>query len=416
MKHIQPIALRAAHLMVAGGLLGLMACRSSSPGETAETAATPIGWSAQSDADPDDHIAIAASLTPRLPGDLSLCTLAVTLTFEPGWHGYASLSRPGGLRETTIGLRLPEGVETVGPWERPDGVPSKDDEETSIYEGVVTFTRDLELPEQPNGSIEVDVDFQVCNESFCLPPNSVPLVLELGAGVEVSTALVEETGEGSAGAADSAAQAQIEALLAEHESSELGYVEAYQAFRPRFEVFAAEHRGTESEVTALLWLMRGTWWLRSDGMMETTSEPIMDDLLARHASSPQLATVPESYYVFSKGKRVQVLSRLLESPHAEVRAAVQLRQALGALRGTGPESAALLRESCSALTLEFADLPFHETTYGAMAEACLGRHTSEELEIGQKAPDIRGEDVDGVSFALSDYEGKVVLLDFWGDW
>ncbi|MHC4830376.1 MAG: peroxiredoxin family protein [Planctomycetota bacterium] len=32
------------------------------------------------------------------------------------------------------------------------------------------------------------------------------------------------------------------------------------------------------------------------------------------------------------------------------------------------------------------------------------------------APDIEGEDLDGVSFKLSDYRDKVVLLVFWGDW
>ena len=36
--------------------------------------------------------------------------------------------------------------------------------------------------------------------------------------------------------------------------------------------------------------------------------------------------------------------------------------------------------------------------------------------VGQPAPDIVGKDVDGVEFALSDYKGKVVMLDFWGNW
>ena len=27
-----------------------------------------------------------------------------------------------------------------------------------------------------------------------------------------------------------------------------------------------------------------------------------------------------------------------------------------------------------------------------------------------------GEDIDGVPFKLSEYRGKVVVLDFWGDW
>ncbi len=38
------------------------------------------------------------------------------------------------------------------------------------------------------------------------------------------------------------------------------------------------------------------------------------------------------------------------------------------------------------------------------------------LRIGKVAPDISGEDLDAKAFKLSDYRGKVVLLDFWGDW
>jgi glutathione peroxidase-family protein len=30
--------------------------------------------------------------------------------------------------------------------------------------------------------------------------------------------------------------------------------------------------------------------------------------------------------------------------------------------------------------------------------------------------EITGEDIDGEEFALSDYEGKVIMLDFWGHW
>jgi hypothetical protein len=40
----------------------------------------------------------------------------------------------------------------------------------------------------------------------------------------------------------------------------------------------------------------------------------------------------------------------------------------------------------------------------------------EHLQIGMEAPDIVGEDIDGVPFKLSDYRGKVVVIDFWGYW
>jgi hypothetical protein len=38
------------------------------------------------------------------------------------------------------------------------------------------------------------------------------------------------------------------------------------------------------------------------------------------------------------------------------------------------------------------------------------------VEVGKAAPEVEGEDTDGKAFKLSDYKGKVVLLDFWGNW
>jgi len=45
----------------------------------------------------------------------------------------------------------------------------------------------------------------------------------------------------------------------------------------------------------------------------------------------------------------------------------------------------------------------------AKAELFEIRH----LSVGKEAQEIEGEDQDGKRFKLSDYRGKVVLLDFW---
>ena len=37
-------------------------------------------------------------------------------------------------------------------------------------------------------------------------------------------------------------------------------------------------------------------------------------------------------------------------------------------------------------------------------------------KIGEPAPEIAGEDTEGVPFKLSDYRGKVVVLSFWAFW
>jgi hypothetical protein len=42
--------------------------------------------------------------------------------------------------------------------------------------------------------------------------------------------------------------------------------------------------------------------------------------------------------------------------------------------------------------------------------------SSPNAAVGQPAPATKGIDADGVAFSLADYRGKVVMLDFWGDW
>jgi peroxiredoxin len=38
------------------------------------------------------------------------------------------------------------------------------------------------------------------------------------------------------------------------------------------------------------------------------------------------------------------------------------------------------------------------------------------FDIGNRAPEISGKDTNGKTFKLSEYKGKVVVLDFWGFW
>lgn len=59
---------------------------------------------------------------------------------------------------------------------------------------------------------------------------------------------------------------------------------------------------------------------------------------------------------------------------------------------------------------KYADVKTSTATVGEEAK------TIASLGVGKPAPDIQGEDADGKKFKLSDYKGKVVLLDFWGNW
>jgi hypothetical protein len=64
----------------------------------------------------------------------------------------------------------------------------------------------------------------------------------------------------------------------------------------------------------------------------------------------------------------------------------------------------------------YRDLAEHyaDTDSGQRAKGRLFRH--ERLQVGMQVPDIETEDVEGQPFKLSDYAGKVVVLDFWGFW
>jgi hypothetical protein len=59
-------------------------------------------------------------------------------------------------------------------------------------------------------------------------------------------------------------------------------------------------------------------------------------------------------------------------------------------------------------------IQYAKKTYGEAATSSL--YELRNLSVGKTAPEIEGVDLDGVTFKLSDYRGKVVMLDFWGHW
>jgi hypothetical protein len=60
----------------------------------------------------------------------------------------------------------------------------------------------------------------------------------------------------------------------------------------------------------------------------------------------------------------------------------------------------------------YATVKVGDGTLGPAAETAL--YEIRNLAIGKIAPDIDGVDSHGIRFKLSDYRGKVVVLDFWG--
>jgi hypothetical protein len=66
--------------------------------------------------------------------------------------------------------------------------------------------------------------------------------------------------------------------------------------------------------------------------------------------------------------------------------------------------------------LEMASDKFGKDSPQVKKEAQRELNIIRHLRVGKEALDIVGADLDNKDFKLSDYRGKVVLLDFWGNW
>ena len=51
-----------------------------------------------------------------------------------------------------------------------------------------------------------------------------------------------------------------------------------------------------------------------------------------------------------------------------------------------------------------------------IADAARMQLNDLRLSVGSVAPEIEGQDIDGLPMKLSDHRGKVVVLSFWGSW
>jgi hypothetical protein len=200
------------------------------------------------------------------------------------------------------------------------------------------------------------------------------------------------------------------ALLQDSKSTKLGHKEAYLAFQPKFEAFAKAHPGTEEAITAKLWLLGNTWWHREEQTMESRAAALADEILAEAPKSPQIARIPDFHYDFAAKDRIRIFTKILEiSPHPEAKGAALLRLALASQPA---ERKGMLER----LKKEFGEVKYHFGTLGELADAHLDPHSSSALEVGKSAPDIAGRDADGKPMKLSDFKGRVVVLDFFGDW
>jgi len=178
-------------------------------------------------------------------------------------------------------------------------------------------------------------------------------------------------------------------------------------------------------------------WAASFSSNKDIAKAIAERIEKDHLRSPKLGDVLENAMVLQRGLGEEEGNKLLErviaeSPHALPRAWAKYWQAQGLAaqqrtfqsivnrKESSEEERAKAKED-KAKAVEKADALFAEAaklSAGTEQGLRLGAPVfeKERLQIGMEVPDIVGEDVDGVAFKLSDYRGKVVVIDFWGNW
>jgi len=168
-------------------------------------------------------------------------------------------------------------------------------------------------------------------------------------------------------------------------------------------------------VEALVWV-----GLNSFGQ---SAEKAMGVLIADHVKDPKIASLcPRMIYNPSPQAERLLRAVLAKNPGHEAKG--QACMALGQrLRreaegvDSKEKSEAMLKEAETLLervSKEFPEVKDSRGTLGDFAKNML--NALRNLGIGKTAPEIAGEDIDGKPMKLTDFRGKVVVLDFWGDW
>lgn len=162
-------------------------------------------------------------------------------------------------------------------------------------------------------------------------------------------------------------------------------------------------------------------WVVSRGAFYPVGQKAIDRLIEKY---PDHTALENACLVMARSASMNAeatLKKILEKakkPEIRAAASVALGQMLAAKLdrlGSKPEEA----EQVAGEAEKYFTMVINDTSEGAKrhkASAELELKVLRTLRVGKEAPEIAGADLDGKAFKLSDYRGKVVLLDFWGNW
>lgn len=180
---------------------------------------------------------------------------------------------------------------------------------------------------------------------------------------------------------------------------------------PKFEAGAKKHAGTDLAIPYLQWIF--SW---ATGVDKKIAKSALDQLVRDHLLNPVMGRIAFSLALkgsrgqFDRNEALAIQGKIAESaPTEKLRSDVLFWRSylIARTKSTAGEKTSAMKDLVA--VIEKGDEGAKKQATGLLFEM-------QRLQIGMVVPDIKGSDLDGVEFKLSDYQGKVVMLDFWGDW
>lgn len=123
--------------------------------------------------------ALSASVRNHLPLRKGAAVTAhIHATIQPGWHVYAIDQKPGGPIAARIIVPLDQAFVLAGDIDEPSPTRVYDPNfnmETRFYENEANFSVPLIATKNGSPKLSIDVHYQACNDSLCLPPTTAHL-------------------------------------------------------------------------------------------------------------------------------------------------------------------------------------------------------------------------------------------------
>lgn len=182
-------------------------------------------------------------------------------------------------------------------------------------------------------------------------------------------------------------------------------------FYPRFEELARSSRKTPEAARSLAWMFANLDKAKPDRAARIEAgQAILARMLEEHPDDPALATVAHhlgtSYGAFGSAGIDALRTMIERNDDGLVRKSALFALAALLLRDEPTDAA---RAEARQALVESRDRFGDDRAARLLFEI-------EHLQVGNVAPDFEATDVEGETFRLSDYRGKVVVLTFWGFW